>query len=57
MSVESDMVAYTGSDWPCRLRKDVQVEEGRPKKRDLVIKCDENDNFPYCGEYLSVNHG
>ena len=33
-------------------------EEGRRvKKRLLVIKCNENDNIPYCGEYLSVNSG
>ena len=27
------------------------------KKNVLVMKCNENDNLPYCGEYLSVNSG
>ena len=31
--------------------------EGRSKKRVLVIKCNENNNLRYCGEYLSVNSG
>ena len=36
----------------------MEVGKGRSKKKMmLVIKCNENDNLPYCGEYLSVNPG
>ena len=28
--------------------------EGRSKGRVLVMKCNENDNLPCCGESLSV---
>ena len=31
--------------------------EERSEKMVLVIKCNENINLPYCGEYLSVNPG
>ena len=27
---------------------------GRSKRRVLVMKCNENDNLPCCGENLSV---
>ena len=36
------------------LRKEVKVVGGRSKRRVLVMKCNENDNVPCCGEYLSV---
>ena len=35
----------------------MEVEKGRSKKRVLVIKYNENDNLPYCGEHPSVNSG
>ena len=27
---------------------------GRSKRRVLIMKCNENDNLPYCEENLSV---
>ena len=36
------------------LRKEVKVVRGRSKRRVLVMKYNENDNLPCCGEYLSV---
>ena len=39
------------------LRKEVEVLEGKSKKVSQVMKCNENDNLPYCGECLPVNSG
>ena len=39
------------------IKKDVGVGEGRSKNGVLAIKCNENNNLPYCGKYLSVNSG
>ena len=51
-----------GEGWWCKwnwtdqviLRKEVEVGEERLKRRSLVGKLNENDNLPYCGEYLLV---
>ena len=48
------MVASTGLDRPSDSERRWKMGKGGPKKRVLVMKCNENDNLPYCGEYLSV---
>ena len=38
------------------LRKEVKVVRGRSKTSVLVIKYNENDNLPCCGERISINN-
>ena len=35
----------------------VRVEGEECQKNVLVMKCNQNVNIPYCGEYLSLNSG
>ena len=45
-------------DWTDRVIEKGGGSGGRKvKTRVLVMKYNENDNLPYCAEYLSVNSG
>ena len=48
------MVASTRMDRPSDSERRWKWGKNGRKKRVLVMKCNENDNLTYCGEYLSV---